>query len=80
MWRRMSAVVAICVVLAGCGDHAPVDGEITVFAATSLTGAFTDIGRAFEEAHQGAKVRFNFAASSALAQQMENGELTDVFA
>ena len=59
---------------------AGVSGAVTVFAATSLTDAFTEIGRAFEEANPGASVEFNFAASSALATQVTEGAPADVFA
>jgi molybdate transport system substrate-binding protein len=54
--------------------------EITVSAAVSLRGAFTDIGKTFEAANPGAKVVFNFGASGALLQQMAQGAPVDVFA
>jgi molybdate transport system substrate-binding protein len=55
-------------------------GTITVFAAASLTEAFTALGRQFEAAHRGAHVRFDFDASSSLAQQILQGAPADVFA
>lgn len=55
-------------------------GTINVFAAASLTEAFTKIGAAFEAAHPGVNVVFNFGASSALAQQIVSGAPADVFA
>jgi molybdate transport system substrate-binding protein len=55
-------------------------GNLTVFAAASLTEAFTEIGKAFETANPGAKVTFNFAASSALVGQINEGAPADVFA
>ena len=54
--------------------------EITVSAAASLTTAFQNIGAAFEKAHPGAKVAFNFAASGALLAQIQQGAPVDVFA
>jgi molybdate transport system substrate-binding protein len=57
-----------------------VSGDITVFAAASLTDAFTDIGTAFTEANPDAKVTFSFDASSALVQQITQGAPADVFA
>ena len=57
-----------------------VSGNITVFAAASLTDAFTDIGAAFEAANPQAKVTFNFAASSALVTQLIEGAPADVYA
>jgi molybdate transport system substrate-binding protein len=55
-------------------------GNLTVFAAASLTESFTEIGKAFETANPGAKVTFNFAASSALVTQIDEGAPADVFA
>jgi molybdate transport system substrate-binding protein len=57
-----------------------VTGTIKVLAASSLTGAFTTLGKQFEAAHPGAKVTFSFAASSALALQITQGASVDVFA
>ena len=93
--RRIRALFAValaaCVTLtAGCGDtggssagpsaSAKGGGTLVVFAAASLTETFTSLGRAFEAAHPEVKVRFNFAGSSALAQQITQGAPADVFA
>jgi molybdate transport system substrate-binding protein len=53
---------------------------VTVFAAASLTETFTKLGKDFEAANPGAAVRFNFAGSSALATQLDQGAPADVFA
>ena len=55
-------------------------GTVTVFAAASLTEAFTTLGKQFEAAHPGTKVTFSFGASSALATQITQGAPADVFA
>ena len=60
----------------GGGD----DKTITVYAASSLTGAFTELGKQFEEGHPGVKVTFNFAGSSDLVAQIQQGAPADVFA
>ncbi len=52
---------------------------VTVFAAASLRNALEEAGRAFT-AGTGTPVRFSFAASSALARQIESGAPADVFA
>jgi molybdate transport system substrate-binding protein len=84
------ALLAAAIVLAGataCGDDTASDGAadtlggtITVAAASSLTEAFTQVGRDFEAAHPGVKVRFTFEASSTLALQITEGAPADVFA
>lgn len=53
---------------------------VTVFAASSLTNAFNELGPAFQRAHPGQQLRFNFGASSALRSQIQLGSPADVFA
>ncbi|QHC58890.1 molybdate ABC transporter substrate-binding protein [Rathayibacter sp. VKM Ac-2760] len=55
-------------------------GSITVFAAASLTGTFTEIATAFEAENPGTTVELNFAGSSDLVTQITNGAPADVFA
>lgn len=83
----LSAFLLTLPALAGCGATSTTGGVTTqqnvtlnVFAAASLTGAFTEIGKTFEGAHPGAKVVFNFAGSQQLAQQISQGADTDIFA
>lgn len=52
---------------------------ITVSAAASLTEAFREIGSRFEARKPGVTVRFNFAASGVLIQQITQGAPVDVF-
>jgi molybdate transport system substrate-binding protein len=62
------------------GQAAEPTGTLTVFAAASLTDAFTELGERLEDQHPGLTVQFNFAGSSALAAQLEQGAPADVFA
>lgn len=55
-------------------------GELTVFAAASLTDAFKEISTQFAAANTGATVTFNFAGSDQLATQIGQGAPADVFA
>jgi molybdate transport system substrate-binding protein len=55
-------------------------GTITVFAASSLTTAYTAIGKDFERAHPGSMVKFSFGGSSTLVAQIQQGAIGDVFA
>lgn len=55
-------------------------GSLTVFAAASLTDAFSEIGEAFTSADSGVSIEFNFAGSSALMTQLQEGAPGDVLA
>lgn len=53
--------------------------ELTVSAAASLTNAFNELAPKFEATRPGVKLRFNFAASGVLLQQIAQGAPVDVF-
>lgn len=81
--RRVLSLAIVLPLLAGCSPASTADDatELTVFAASSLTDAFTEeIGPAFEGEHQGTTVVFNLAASDALAAQIRSEGTADVFA
>ncbi len=91
--RRLVAVGACTVlvlVAAGCGSSTAAPGgttssevqpqTLTVFAAASLKATFTALGAQFETSHAGTKVTFNFAGSSDLVTQLQQGAPADVFA
>jgi molybdate transport system substrate-binding protein len=71
----------LALLLAGCASS-QLSGARTlhVFAAASLTDAFTELGEEFEAANPGVSVAFNFAGSQALRTQIEEGAPADVFA
>ncbi|MAS34053.1 MAG: molybdate ABC transporter substrate-binding protein [Anaerolineaceae bacterium] len=62
------------------GAPARQEQTLTVFAASSLTDAFEEIGTAFEAANPGAEVLFSFAGSATLATQLVEGAPVDIFA
>lgn len=66
--------------LAGCGADGGAPRVLNVFAAASLTDAFTAVEARFEADNPGVEVRLNSAGSSDLAQQIVNGAPADVFA
>lgn len=84
MKRALTAFAAgvLLLPLAACGgaNGAGGDQTINVFAAASLTTAFTEIGAEFEKAHHGVRVRFNFGGSSDLVTEIRAGAPADVFA
>ena len=94
--RRFAVIAAglAAVAVAGCsssgsggssssGSSSPSaasTGTITVFAAASLMGTFTQLGTQFDAAHPGDTVKFSFGPSSGLATQITSGAPADVFA
>jgi molybdate transport system substrate-binding protein len=52
--------------------------ELQVFAAASLTDALKDIAAQYQQ-KTGTQVEFNFAASSVLARQIQEGSPADIF-
>jgi molybdate transport system substrate-binding protein len=76
---RAAAHGLLCL-LACCAPAWAADGNAagTVFAAASLTNVLQDLGDGFT-AQTSIVVRFSFAASSALAKQIENGAPADMF-
>jgi molybdate transport system substrate-binding protein len=75
--------------LAGCGrdanggeaaDGGNQGGTLTILAASSLTDAFGELARTFEEQNPGTEVRTSFGASSEMLAQIQQGAPADVFA
>ncbi len=84
---RLLAGILLAVLLTGaaaCGESsssaAESSTEVEVFAASSLTDAFTEIGEDFAAANSGVEVAFNFAGSNDLVTQIQQGAPADVFA
>ena len=83
-------VMATMLVAAGCGGSSgsgsggssggSSGGTLNVFAAASLTNAFGDLEKTFEQQHPGWKVTLNLAGSDQLAAQIEQKAPADVFA
>ncbi|MFN8592777.1 MAG: molybdate ABC transporter substrate-binding protein [Thermomicrobiales bacterium] len=55
-------------------------GDLTVFAAASLTDAFGEMKTDLEAAHPGLTITYNFGGSQALVTQLKEGAAADVFA
>jgi molybdate transport system substrate-binding protein len=80
MKKLLSLILLLCVWLVGCRTSVHQSQTLTVFAASSLTEAFTEIGKNFEAVNSGVTVTFNFAGSQSLRTQIEEGAPADVFA
>lgn len=74
--RILAGIAALALAL--CAAPAFAQESITVFAAASLKNALDDADAAFTKA-SGVKVTASYAASSALAKQLESGAPADAF-
>jgi len=73
--RRLLTTLALCAL-----PWTAIAQTLTVSAAASLTEAFREIGARFEASRPGTTLRFNFASSGVLIQQVLQGAPVDVFA
>ena len=88
MKKIVAALAGLALLITGCGSSSNAGSSsgsteqktLTVFAAASLTESFNAIKTEFEAAHPGVTIKYNFAGSSALVQQITNGAPADVFA
>ena len=93
--RALAAATVAVAGLAGCGGTEDAGAEdagaeeggggggeatLTVIAASSLTDAFGELEKVFEERHPGVEVRQSFESSSTLLTQIQQGAPADVFA
>src|SRR3982074_2873952 len=80
MMHRLSAYVVALSILCG-SSYSPAlaqDNSLTVFAAASMKNALADIDAAYA-AKPSIKIVASYAASSALAKQIEQGAPADIF-
>lgn len=76
-------IVLVILMLSACSstvEPASKPVTLTVFAASSLTEAFNEIATEFEAQHTDTNVVMNYASSSQLATQINEGAPADVFA
>jgi molybdate transport system substrate-binding protein len=83
--KKIGVVLSVLLVAAGCGGSGSSSGSggphrLTVYAATSLTNAFTKLATTYQSQHPGWKVQLSFAGSDTLAAQLEQGAHADVYA
>jgi molybdate transport system substrate-binding protein len=91
---RVSRFLVVAALLAACGSSpgtaatspaatpspAPLSGNLSVFAAASLTASFNALATSFQAANPGVTVKFNFSGTPTLVTQIEQGAPADVFA
>jgi molybdate transport system substrate-binding protein len=81
----LGAALVALLSLTACGGGSGSGGgsdqtTLTVLAASSLTGTFTELGKEFEKEHSGVTVKIAFDSSATLAQQAAGGAPADVLA
>lgn len=76
---RLLTVLLALLALNPSAPRAQSGDGLLVFAAASLTDALQDIGKLWEMKGE-SRIRFNFAASSTLARQIEQGAAANLFA
>ncbi len=83
---RGLALVVVATFAAACSAASSDTGstgspiELTIFAASSLTDAFTQIGQDFHTANPEVTVTFDFGSSTDLVAQIQSEGTADVFA
>lgn len=87
--KKIGALAVAVASLAACGSTSASAGAsptvvpqrtVTVFAASSLTGLFTDLAKQYETSHPGLTVTLSFGSSTTLARQIAEGAPANVFA
>lgn len=87
--RLILIVAAVLLALAGCGSSSKsssspsgskLSGDLNVFAAASLTNAFTDEQNALKTSTPDLSLTYNFAGTQQLVQQIQSGAPADVIA
>lgn len=88
----LAAALTAVLLLAGCSGTTPaaspepssadeLSGDLTVYAAASLSGAFDELAKEFADEHPGVTVKpISYDGSSVLATQLIGGAPADVFA
>jgi len=76
----LASLLYSSMMLNACAGTSNTSHTLTVYAAASLTDAFTEIGHAFEVEHPDVTVVFNFGGSQNLRTQIEQGAPADIFA
>jgi molybdate transport system substrate-binding protein len=86
MRRTLLLVAVVAVTLVGCGGSSAGGGAgeqesdtLRVFAATSLTDAFGELAKTFEEDNPGVEVRLSLESSTTLLAQIQQGAPADVY-
>ena len=76
----MTVAIGAALALAACGGRSESTDQLAIFAASSLTEAFTALADAYATEHPGVEPVLTFASSSDLARQVTEGAEVEVLA
>ena len=79
-WVRLAATIGTAALFATACSTPDDDRTIDVYAASSLTDAFSALEESFEADNPGVDVRLNLAGSNALLRQILDGDRAHVYA
>jgi molybdate transport system substrate-binding protein len=79
MTRRLLSLVLALLLAIGLGQPAAAQGTLTIFAAASLRNALDQAAAQYAKDTGTPPARISYAASSALARQIEQGAPADLF-
>lgn len=74
----LSAIALLSILLISCTQNSP-QPTLTVSAAASLRNVMEEVQQDYAKLQPGVKIIYNFGASGALQQQIEQGANVDVF-
>ena len=83
-WKKaalslLALTLALSVTACGGSGKKSEEVELTVFAAASMQETLTEIGEAYEKAHENIQLTFNFDSSGTLKTQIQEGAVCDIF-
>ncbi len=79
MTRRLASCLLALLLTIGLGLPAAAQGTLTVFAAASLKNALDQAAAQYAQETGTPPAKISYAASSALARQIEQGAPADLF-
>ena len=79
MTRRLVSLILALLLATGMGLPAAAQGQVTIFAAASLKNALDQASARYAKETGAPAAKISYAASSALARQIEQGAPADLF-
>ena len=77
---RLFLFICLSLIISCAGSDPNPTETLTIFAAASLTDAFTAVAEVYEMVHPETDIVLNFAGSQTLRLQIEQGAQADIFA